>query len=165
MTCRVTIHSSYGGKQFHDKKKAPLIGRYDYESKMKANFSYKTVVPPWKLSWSTWGRIGEWWYGSIVVWSDGLWCAIWKDRTISAGREKKTPSIARETSRTEFGQQMRSGELPAYLSLNRLLNGILSYSWCYFVQIRPISQKFNLCVTDRRTDGPTDRPTDGHTLL
>ena len=31
------------------------------------------------------------------------------------------------TSRTEFGQQMRSGELPAYLSLIRLLNGILSY--------------------------------------
>ena len=33
-----------------------------------------------------------------------------------------------ETSRTEFGQQMRSRELSAYLSLNRLLNGILSYS-------------------------------------
>ena len=33
-----------------------------------------------------------------------------------------------KTSRTEFGQQMRSRELPAYLSLNRLLNGILSYS-------------------------------------
>ena len=47
-----------------------------------------------------------------------------------------------------------SGELPAYLSLNRLLNGILSYSYSYFVQIQPISQKFNSCVTD----GPTDRP-------
>ena len=61
------------------------------------------------------------------------------------------------------------GELPAYLSLNRLLNGILSYSWCYFVQFRPISQKFNSCVTDRRMvrrrDGRTDRQTDGHTLL
>ena len=33
-----------------------------------------------------------------------------------------------KTSRTEFGQQMRSRELPAYLSLNRLLNSILSYS-------------------------------------
>ena len=32
------------------------------------------------------------------------------------------------TSRPEFGQQMRSRELPTYLSLNRLLNGILSYS-------------------------------------
>ena len=33
-----------------------------------------------------------------------------------------------KTRRTEFGQQMRFGKLPAYLSLNRLLNGILSYS-------------------------------------
>ena len=32
------------------------------------------------------------------------------------------------TSRTEFGQQMRFHELPVYLSLNRLLNGALSYS-------------------------------------
>ena len=30
-----------------------------------------------------------------------------------------------KTSRTEFGQQMRSGGLPAYLSLNCLLNGIV----------------------------------------
>ena len=56
-----------------------------------------------------------------------------------------------------------SGELPAFLSLNRLLNGILSYSWCYFVRIRPISQKFNSCVTDGRTDRRTDRRTDGPT--
>ena len=45
---------------------------------------------------------------------------------------KETPSYddARThlTSRTEFGQQMRPSDLPAYLSLNRLLNGILSYS-------------------------------------
>ena len=33
-----------------------------------------------------------------------------------------------KTSRTEFGQQMRSRELPAYLSLNRFSNCILSYS-------------------------------------
>ena len=68
------------------------------------------------------------------------------------------------TSWTEFGLQMHSRELPAYLSLNRLLNGILSYSWCYFVQICPISWRFNSCVTDgptdEQTDGPTDRRTD-----
>ena len=34
----------------------------------------------------------------------------------------------KKTSRTEFGQQMRSGKLPAYWSLNRLPNGTLSYS-------------------------------------
>ena len=50
---------------------------------------------------------------------------------------------------------------PTYLSLNCLLNGIFSHSWCYFVQIWPMSQKFNSCVTDGLTDGPTD----GHTLL
>ena len=64
------------------------------------------------------------------------------------------------TSRTEFGQQMRSGDLPAYLSLNCLLNGIVSCSQCYFVQIQPISQKFYSCVTDGPTDEPTDGPTD-----
>ena len=79
----------------------------------------------------------------------------------------------RKTSRTEFGQQMRSGGMPAYLSLNRLSNGIVLCSCCYFVHIRPTSQKFNSCVTygrtdgptDGRTDGPTDGRTDGHTLL
>ena len=34
----------------------------------------------------------------------------------------------KKTSRTDFGQQMRSGKLPAYWSLNRLLNGLLSCS-------------------------------------
>ena len=58
---------------------------------------------------------------------------------------------------------MRSGELPAYLSLNQLLNGILSHSWCYSVQIWPISQKFNSCVTDGRADRPTDGRTDRRT--
>ena len=38
----------------------------------------------------------------------------------------------------------------AYLSLNRLLNGILSCSRCYFVQFQSISQKFNSCVTEER---------------
>ena len=51
---------------------------------------------------------------------------------------------------------MRSGDLPAYLSLNRLLNGTVSCSRCYFVQIRPISQKFNSCVTHQPTDGRTN---------
>ena len=74
------------------------------------------------------------------------------------------------TSRTEFGQQMRSGDLIEYLSLNCLSNGIVSCSCCYFVYIQPrncISQKFNSCVTDgpmdRRTDGPMDRWTNGQT--
>ena len=49
-----------------------------------------------------------------------------------------------------------SGELPAYLSLNGLLNGKRSYSGCYFVQFWPISQKFNSC--DQRTDQRTDIP-------
>ena len=58
---------------------------------------------------------------------------------------------------------MRSRWLLAYLSLNRLFNGILSCSWCFFVQIQLISQKFNSCVTDGRTDRRTDRRTDGRT--
>ena len=45
-----------------------------------------------------------------------------------------------KTSRTEFGQQMRSGDLAAYLSLSRLLT--------------------NRQLTDRPTDGPTDRRMD-----
>ena len=55
---------------------------------------------------------------------------------------------------------MRSGDLLAYLSLNRLLYGVLSCSRCYFVRIQSISQKFNSCVTDGPTDGPTDGRTD-----
>ena len=50
-------------------------------------------------------------------------------------------------SLTEFRHQMRSRHLPAYLSLNLLLNSIVSCSRVH--------------VTDRRTD----RRTDGHTLL
>ena len=67
------------------------------------------------------------------------------------------------TSRIEFGQQMRSGDLLAYLSLNRLLNGVLSCSRFYFVRIQSISQKFNSCVSDGRTDGRTDGQT--HPLI
>ena len=60
----------------------------------------------------------------------------------------------------EFRHQMRSGNLLAYLSLNHLSNVIVSYFWSmlHFVQIQPIqpiSRKFNLCVTDGRTDGRT----------
>ena len=70
-------------------------------------------------------------------------------------------SFCAKTSRTEFGKQMRSGDLLSYLSMNCLLNGGISCSRCYFVRIQSISQKFNSCVTDRRTDRRTDR----HTLL
>ena len=45
---------------------------------------------------------------------------------------------------TQFRHQMRSG----------FSNGIVSCSWCYFVQTQPISQKLN-SVMDRPTDGPT----------
>ena len=78
----------------------------------------------------------------------------------------KTP-VTKQTSQTEFGQQMRSGDLPAYLSLNCVSNGIFVLSRWSFVQFRPNFQKFNLCVTYRRTDGRTDwrtdRRTDGRT--
>ena len=62
---------------------------------------------------------------------------------------------------TEFSRLMRSGGLLAYLSLNRLMNGIILCSRCYFSQIQhrnPISQKFNLWVMDQPTDGWTDTP-------
>ena len=74
-------------------------------------------------------------------------------------------AVNRETSWTEFRQQMRSRELPAYLSLNRLLNGTLSYPWCYFFFVcsNLAHQKCNSwsCMTD----GRMDRRTDWHTLL
>ena len=66
-----------------------------------------------------------------------------------------------ETSLAEARYQMHSGELLACLSLNCLFNNIVSYSRCYLVQIKPISQKINSCVMDRRTNRQTDR----HTLL
>ena len=56
---------------------------------------------------------------------------------------------------------MRSGELPAYLSLNCLCNGVISCSLCHFVQTQSISWEFNLCVTDRPTDGGMEGCTDG----
>ena len=65
---------------------------------------------------------------------------------------------SKQITRREIGKQVRqsSGDLPAYLSLNHLLIGILSCSWCYFVQIQLIFRILN--VTDRRTDGRTDEP-------
>ena len=87
----------------------------------------------------------------------------------------------KKTSRTEFGQQMRSGDLPTYLSLNGPTNGsfmllmlfcsilaLMSFRWrsimfsvlyC-FISVE-ISEIQLVCDgrTDRRTDGRTDRPT------
>ena len=57
------------------------------------------------------------------------------------------------TSLTEFSHQMCFGELLAYLSLNCHSSCIVS---CYSIQIppgNPISQKFNSCLRDGRTDG------------
>ena len=45
--------------------------------------------------------------------------------------------LVREKSLTEFRQQVRSGELPAYLSLKILLNRIVSRSWCYLFKFSP----------------------------
>ena len=53
----------------------------------------------------------------------------------------------------------------AYLSLNYLLKGIVSCSQCYFVQIHPISKKFNLFVTGQPMDRRTDRRTDGQECI
>ena len=105
---------------------------------------------------------------SLRVCARGTTNCAWRPRvTISSAstRPSNSMSSSTRTSRTEFGQQMRSGGLLSYLSMNCLLNGVLSYSQCYFVRIQSISQKFNSCVTDGRTDGPTDGPTDRHTLL
>ena len=55
---------------------------------------------------------------------------------------------------------MLSSDLPAYLSLNCIFNGIVLCSWCCFVLIQPIFQKFNSFVTDVRKDRRTDRRTD-----
>ena len=93
------------------------------------------------------------------------------------------PAIDVLTSLTEFRHEMRSGNLPAYLSLNGPSNGsfmllilfcsilaLMSFRWriimflvlfCFIsVEISEIQ-----LVCDGRTDGPTDRRTDGHTLL
>ena len=83
-------------------------------------------------------------------------------------RKKERKKETNKKSLTEFRYQMRFDGLPAYLSLNRLLhvNGLVSCSWCYFLQSQPISQKSNSCLTygrtDRRTDTPSHRDTRTH---
>ena len=75
---------------------------------------------------------------------------------VSLGWNRERKFVFKTTILTEFSHKTRSGDLPVYLFLNCLLNGIGSCSWCYFVHIQPISQIFNLCVTDRRTNGRTN---------
>ena len=73
------------------------------------------------------------------------------------------------TSQTEFRPQMRSGDQPAYLSLTGPPNIITSRSWCQFVIIFPeiclLEVSTRVRRTDQRTEGPTDRRKEGHTLL
>ena len=57
-----------------------------------------------------------------------------------------------KTILTEFRHQMRSGDLPPYLSLNWFSNGIVSCSLCYFVRIQAICKKINSCVMGRWMD-------------
>ena len=88
---------------------------------------------------------------------------------------------AGRTSLKEYRHKMRSGDLPAYLSLNGISNGSLMLLMLFcsilalisfqaalhhvpsaiFVSFQSKYQKFNSCVTD----GQTDQRTDGHTLL
>ena len=112
----------------------------------------------WKVEGILWDIIKQDvlnWIGVLIF--NGV--SFLRQQCMRSNKNKQT--IKERTSRTEFGQQMRSGDLLAYLYLNRLLNGVLSCPRCYFVRIQSISHKFNSCVTDGRTDGPTDR----HTLL
>ena len=77
-------------------------------------------------------------------------------------------SKIKRTSLTELRQQMSSGDLLAYLSLNRLFIDIVKCSLCYFVQNLPrnhISQKLNSFVIDGPTDGWTDGRTDTHSVI
>ena len=71
--------------------------------------------------------------------------------------EAKTKKKEKRTKGNTMKQVRLSSDIrcvllscPTHLSLNRLLNGIVSCSWCYFVQ--PIFQKFHSHVTDGRTD-------------
>ena len=78
-----------------------------------------------------------------------------------------------QTSLAEFRHYMHSGDLLAYLSLNRLSNDKGLCSRCYFIQIQHSNPVSDISVwrsdgrmngrTDRRTDEPTDRRTDGQT--
>ena len=60
---------------------------------------------------------------------------------------------------------MRSGKLPAYSSLNRFLNSILSSSWSYFVQIQPIFVNLTrVWRAERPTDEPSFRDAKAHLI-
>ena len=73
-----------------------------------------------------------------------------------------------DTSLTGVSYQMRSGKLPANLSLNSLSNGKVLCSLCYFIQIQPglqITIRFLknptwMWQTDQWTYGRTYEPTD-----
>ena len=88
-------------------------------------------------------------YVSIRVGSRPQWICVC---TVGLKRFEKDAFISWTTSRTEFGQQMRSGGLPAFYCL---FKGIVSCSWCYF-------GPFNRNTT---RVWPMDGPTDRHTLL
>ena len=113
---------------------------------------------------------------SHIGWVDG-WINGWMDgsmdgfmnRWMDGGKKKLidpvntiSRRIRSKTNLTEFRYEMRFGDLRRSARvlvseiLNRLLNVIVSCSWPIFAQIQPISQKFNLSVTDLRTDRPRD---------
>ena len=62
---------------------------------------------------------------------------------------------------------MRSGGLPAYLSLNRLLNGSFMFPMLYCSNSTHFPEIQLVCdaPTDGRTDRRNDGPTDGQTLF
>ena len=68
-----------------------------------------------------------------------------------------------ETSRTEFGHQMRSGDPPAYLSLNCFKWHTFLFLMLYCLNSAQFSENQPVC--DGPIDRRTDRRTDGHTLL
>ena len=71
-----------------------------------------------------------------------------------------------KTSLTEFRNLMRSGNVPAYFSLNCISKGIVLHaSWSVF-QTKPEIQFLKNAMdgqTDGQTDGWTNRQTDGRT--
>ena len=79
---------------------------------------------------------------------------------------KSPAEVVLRKKQVEQGSDNRCvlAELPAYLSLDRLSNGILML-FCsilaHFSEIQLVCDG----PTDRPTDGPMDRQMDGHTLL
>ena len=81
------------------------------------------------------------WLGNIFLFSL-KWMFVNIDllnRRFSVTCFRQPPMMENKSNRVRTTDAF-SGELPAYLSFNCLFNGTLSYSWCYFVRIRPISQ-------------------------